>query len=423
MGDQTMLVNPILDRGEDSLGLERLYRSDPAKFAGHLEHALQLNPEAPILKFWQARFEYTKPAKAISTAVTGRQIWYPVLLCLLATLFVRIPALFEVNELWFYTRFAPLIVFSALIFYFSHQTSHRKSVIVFMIAGVMTTGLAMALLPADYQSSSFFMSIIHAPLLLLALLGLAFTSNTWRSAKPRLDYLRYNGEVFIFTTMILLGGIVLTGLTIALFGLIQLDIEQWYLRNVVLAGLVSAPILATFLYNEILGRNSRFASTIANIFTPLFLITVVIYLLTMAIQQKSPFSDRDFLILFNGLLILVLGMTVFSVCGRNHDQPSRLVDSINLALVCVTLMVNLIALAAILYRFSEWGLSPNRVVVLGANVLIFGHLIQILKAYSDVFRGKIRAEKLIKATVAFLPIYGAWAAVVMIALPIVFRFA
>ncbi len=418
-----MLVNPILDRGEDSLGLERLYRSDPAKFAGHLEKALQLNPEAPILKFWQARFEYTKPVKAISTAVTGRQIWYPVLLCLLAILLVRTPTLFEVNELWFYPRFAPLIVFAALIFYFSHQTSHRKSVTVFIIAGVMTTGLAMALLPDDYQSSSVVMAIIHAPLVMWSLLGLAFTSNTWRSAKPRLDYLRYNGEVFIFTTMILLGGIVLTGLTIALFGLIQLDIAQWYLRNVVLAGLVSAPILATFLYNEILGRNSRFASTIANIFTPLFLITVVIYLLTMAIQQKSPFSDRDFLILFNGLLILVLGMTVFSVCGRNHDQPSRLVDSINLALVCVTLMVNLIALAAILYRFSEWGLSPNRVVVLGANVLIFGHLIQILKAYSDVFRGKIKAEKLIKATVAFLPIYGAWAAIVMIALPIVFQFA
>jgi len=61
--------------------------------------------------------------------------------------------------------------------------------------------------------------------------------------------------------------------------------------------------------------------------------------------------------------------------------------------------------------------------VLGANVLIFGHLIQILKAYSDVFRGKIRAEKLIEATVAYLPIYGAWAIIVMIALPIVFRFA
>ena len=418
-----MLVNPILDRGEDSLGLERLYRRDPERFAGHLEKALQLNPEAPILKFWQARFEYTEPVKAISTAVTARHIWYPVLLCLLAILLVRTPTLFEVNELWFYTRFAPLIVFAAMIFYFSHQTSHRKSVTVFIIAGVMTTGLAMALLPDDYQSSSVVMAIIHAPLVMWSLLGLAFTSNAWRSAKPRLDYLRYNGEVFIFTTMILLGGIVLTGLTIALFGLIQLDIEQWYLRNVVVAGLVSAPILATFLYNEILGRKSRFASTIANIFTPLFLITVVIYLLTMAIQQKSPFSDRDFLILFNGLLILVLGMTVFSVCGRNHDQPSRLVDSINLALVCVTLMVNLIALAAILYRFSEWGLSPNRVVVLGANVLIFGHLIQILRAYINVFRGKFKADKLIHATVAYLPIYGAWAVIVMIALPIVFRFA
>ena len=90
--------------------------------------------------------------------------------------------------------------------------------------------------------------------------------------------------------------------------------------------------------------------------------------------------------------------------------------------MCVTLVVNVIALSAILYRFSEWGISPNRVVVLGANLLIFVHLVQILKAYVEVFWRKVEAEKLIKATVGFLPAYGVWALIVVVVLPILFSF-
>lgn len=417
-----MAVNPIVDAHADTHRLERLYRSDPAAFISHLDQALQMHPRSPILKFWQARFDYSEPGNALSVQIAAKQILYPILLCVVATLLVRTPSILPVDEVWFYSRFAPLIVISSLIFYYTNQSPHVNSVTIAILIGTAVTSLTMFLLPNNYQSSSVVMSIIHAPLVMWSLLGLAFTSRDWRNTNKRIEYLRYNGEVFIYTTLILLGGIVLTGLTIGLFGLIDLDIEDWYVGNVVVAGLVSAPILATFLFDEVLHRKSRFATTIANIFTPLFLMTVIIYLVAMTIEQSSPYSDRDFLILFNGLLLLVLGMTVFSVCGRNHDRPSSLVDLVNLGLVCVTLIVNVVALSAILYRFSEWGMSPNRVVVLGANVLIFVHLIQILRAYVRIFWRKADAEKLIKATVGFLPVYGVWALVVVVVLPIMFGF-
>ena len=111
----------------------------------------------------------------------------------------------------------------------------------------------------------------------------------------------------------------------------------------IIAGVVSAPIVATFLFDRVMNRNSHFATTIANVFTPLFLILVVAYLLAMVMEHKSPFSDRNFLILINGLLLLVLAMTVFSICGRNHRSPSRLTDIINLGLVRVTLIINLLS--------------------------------------------------------------------------------
>tara|TARA_B100002003_G_scaffold251545_1_gene295771 strand:- start:3639 stop:3845 length:207 start_codon:yes stop_codon:yes gene_type:complete len=53
-----MAFNPIVEAREDTHRLERLYRSDPAEFINHLDHALQIYPGSPFLKYWQTRFEY-----------------------------------------------------------------------------------------------------------------------------------------------------------------------------------------------------------------------------------------------------------------------------------------------------------------------------------------------------------------------------
>ena len=83
----------------------------------------------------------------------------------------------------------------------------------------------------------------------------------------------------------------------------------------VILGLVSAPIVATYLYDIVLRQKSNISNIIANTFSPLFLITVICYLIAMFYAKKSPYSDRDFLITFNGLLIAVWAITVFSISG------------------------------------------------------------------------------------------------------------
>jgi len=39
-------------------------------------------------------------------------------------------------------------------------------------------------------------------------------------------------------------------------------------------------------------------------------------------------------------------------------------------LLAVSLVIDLIALSAILFRLTSYGLTPNRLVVLGANLII-----------------------------------------------------
>ena len=414
-----MTKNPIIDALADPNQLEKLYEQDSKSFQSNLIEALDSRPEVPLLKFWKTRLEYraTKESR-----VSVKELSNVLLICLVAFLAVRIPVLMSVEAQWYYPRFAPIILFTGLIFYILKKNSLSKKVGISLAAGILIVVLPMMMLPNTYESSSIVMAIIHMPLVMWVLLGLAFTGDYWKSSNARLNFIRANGEVFIYSTLILLGGIVLTGLTLGLFQLINVEIGQWYLNNVVIAGVISAPILAAYVYVDFMKSNSRIAVTISNIFAPLFLVTTVAYLIVMVIQQISPFTNREFLILFNGLLVIVLGMTIYSICGRKHDNPSHLMDAINVSLICVTLIINVIALAAILYRFSEWGMSPNRVVVLGANLLIFGHLGKLLSAYWQVYNKRTLADTLKIAVTGYFPIYGAWALFVVVVLPLVFSF-
>jgi hypothetical protein len=86
------------------------------------------------------------------------------------------------------------------------------------------------------------------------------------------------------------------------------------------------------------------------------------------------------------------------------------------------LIINFTALLAILYRFSEWGLSPNRVVVLGANLLVFCHLSNLFITYWRFYKKELREHKLKLAAVNYFSAYGAWALFVVLVLPLVFNF-
>jgi len=147
----------------------------------------------------------------------------------------------------------------------------------------------------------------------------------------------------------------------------------------------------------------------------------VFYLLALLGEGRSPFEDREFLIVFNGLLLVVWGISVFSITGRG-EKASKLMDLTNLSLVGVTLIIDAIALAAILYRTFTMGITPNRVAVTGANLLIFIHLVWIFYEYAKEFRGAGSIE-IIRTTIArYLPVYTAWSVFVVVVLPLLFRF-
>ena len=400
--------------------LERQYRNAPDDFRVWFEKMFRDNPEQPLLQAWQERLNYQEPGESESAAPKNLLL-YTILISCVSWAIAKSPAYASVDEDWFYPRFLPFLVIGALIDYFHINSKlDRMLILKSAVAGIVLL-LVLLLLPDRPNSDSITMALIHMPFVLLSLLGFTFSKGQWRSLTQRLDFLRYGGELVIYTALVLLGGLVFSGLTLGLFSLIDIRIEEWYFNYVAVWGVMSAPLIATWVWDQVLNRESHIASVIANIFSPLFLLMTVFYLLALLGEGRSPFEDREFLIVFNGLLLVVWGISVFSITGRGK-KASKLMDLTNLSLVGVTLVIDAIALAAILYRTFTMGITPNRVAVTGANLLIFIHLVWIFYEYAKEFRGAGSIE-VIRTTIArYLPVYTAWSVFVVVVLPLLFSF-
>jgi hypothetical protein len=82
-----------------------------------------------------------------------------------------------------------------------------------------------------------------------------------------------------------------------------------------------------------------------------------------------------------------------------------------------------VALAAIAARISEFGFTPNRTAALGENLILLVNLAWSAWVYGQFLRGRGRFLALERWQIAYLPVYSAWAAFVVIVFPLLFAYA
>jgi hypothetical protein len=275
------------------------------------------------------------------------------------------------------------------------------------------------LLASQELTDPVILSYIHLPILMWFVYGLVFTGYDLRNTESRIEFIRFNGDMAIVYALIAIAGGMLTGITIGLFESIGIDIAEFYMENIVMSGAVAAPIVAFWLVKKFPALVSKAAPLIAGIFSPLVLITLIVFLITVVASGKDPYNDREFLIIFNAMLIGVMGIIIFSVSETSLIKNQKFNAIVLLALSLTAIIVDLIAVSAIFYRLGD-GLTPNRLAVVVSNILVLINLVLIMRnLISITFRGKEFSQ--VENTVAkFLPVYFIWVAFVVFGFPLIF---
>ncbi|NBB19037.1 hypothetical protein GVN20_06690 [Runella sp. CRIBMP] len=409
----------ILTHLNDPGQLEKLYRTNKVNFKRAFS---ALYPELKgnsLADFWNERLNYE--TDEINWGTRG-ELLFVIIATLVAGLIAKLPALLSIDEEFFFSRNIGFIIFPALSAYFAwkNQLSIPKIAI---IVGTTLVGLIFInSLPNVKQSDTLVLSCIHLLLFLWSILSFAFVGEARNNDEKRLSYLKYNGDLVVMTTLILIAGGIMTAITVGLFKLIGIDIEKFYFENVVFFGLPAAPIIGTYLTQTNPQLVGKVSPVIAKIFSPLVLVMLVIYLGAMVYSGKDPYNDREFLLIFNALLIGVMAIIFFSVAETSTATKSKAEILVLFLLSVVTIIVNGIALSAILFRISEWGITPNRAAVLGSNVLILINLLLVTAQLYKVFSKKTNINEIGKTMALYLPIYVLWTIVVTFIFPLIFGF-
>jgi hypothetical protein len=409
----------ILENMHQPSILEKSYRENKAMFTQAFNNIYPEIQENPTAQTWNARLNY--PQEEINWGKSSELI-FVIIAAFISGLIAKIPAFTGIKMDFFFERNISFVVFPLLIAFFSWKQKLATNRLLFPFVAILLLVFYINFLPNKGSSDSIMLACIHLPFFLWAITGYSFVGGKLHDVDKKINFLRYNGELVVMSAIIMLSGFVFSAMTIGLFSLLGISIETFYANYVAIWGISAIPIVATYLVQNNPQLVNKISPIIAKLFTPLVFLTLLIFLFTLLYTGKNLYNDRDFLLLFNALLIGVLAIIIFSVTEATKNNRSNFTLFILFGLSTLTIISNGIALSAIAFRLFEFGITANRMAVLGGNLLIFSHLIFVAHALLLVIRRKAALQKVDYAIALFIPIYGIWAAIVTLIMPLLFNF-
>jgi hypothetical protein len=206
-----------------------------------------------------------------------------------------------------------------------------------------------------------------------------------------------------------------------MFKTIGVDAE-WFIQSwLIPCGAAGAVLVAAWLVEAKQSVIENMAPVLTRLFTPLFAILLVTFLAIMLLTGRALDIEREILIAFDLLLVIVLGL-LYSVSARDAQLPPGVFDVMQVVLVVSALLADTVALWAISARISEFGYTPNRVAGLGVNVILLVNLTRSAVLYIRFLRGRGPFTDLERWQTNYLPVYALWGAIVVIIFPFVFGY-
>ncbi|NYH46299.1 hypothetical protein HNR22_006026 [Micromonospora jinlongensis] len=360
-------------------------------------------------------------------ARSRRDLWVMFGCAAGAVVSVKAPALFGLtfdDDGSFYARNATLFALPWLAAFLAWRRQARPVMIAVLVALFALGAVAANAYPLADDSQSVVVSSVHLPIALWLVVGLAYVADDWRSSRRRMDFIRFTGEWFIYFVLMALGGGVLAAFlfnTFAAIGIVpEAFISQWLLP----CGAAAAVVVAGWLVEAKQSVVENIAPVLTRLFTPLFTAALLAFLVAVVWTSHGIEVEREALILFDLLLVVVLGLLLYALSARDPLAPPGPFDKLQLALVVSALAIDVLVLWEITGRITdEYGGTPNRAAALGENVILLVNLAWSAWLLMAFIRRRTPFAALERWQTGYLPVYAAWAWIVVLVFPPLFSYA
>jgi multisubunit Na+/H+ antiporter MnhF subunit len=209
------------------------------------------------------------------------------------------------------------------------------------------------------------------------------------------------------------------------------DLPALWIRLIAAGGFGLLPVLAlATIYDPALPPSaqdfdqglSKFVATMMRLLLPLTLSVLVVYLLVIPFYFFAPFESRDVLIVYNLMLFAIIGLLLGATPIKGDDLSPNLQKWLRVGIILVAILVELIsfyALSATVYRTLQGELTPNRLTVIGWNVINIAILLWLIITQFREDR-EHWIDSLQKVFSLATNAYLAWGLFLLFAIPILF---
>lgn len=318
-------------------------------------------------------------------------------------------------------RNAPIVVLAFLAWYLARSQRLTRRQLAVVSVPFALAAIVVNLFPWGADSSTQLQTAIHAPLVLWFVVAYCYMGGGWRSHERRMDFVRFTGEWFIYYVLLALGGGMLVGLTSLVLEPLGTDVIEAVFQWVLPSGAAGAVIVAAWLVQAKQSVIENMAPVLTRVFTPLFAAMLIGWSVAYAMTGIASF-DRELLAVFDGLLIVALGLTLYGISARDPSEPPGLADRFQLVAVGGALLLDGMVLWSMFARITNFGFTPNRVAALGLNIVLLGNLVWAAWLSIRFLRRAVPFHRLERWQTAYLPVYPIWATAVAVLLPLVFGF-
>jgi hypothetical protein len=376
-------------------------------------------------RLWKQLVLTADTGSPVADTRSRRDLWAMVTCAVGAVASVKVPALFGLSfadDSSFYARNFTLFALPWLAAFLAWRRKARRSVIAILVALFALGAVAANAYPLADKSQSVVVTSIHLPIALWLVVGLAYVADNWRSFRRRMDFIRFTGEWFIYFVLMALGGGVLSAFLFNTFKAIGIVPQEFISHWLLPCGAAAAVVVAGWLVEAKQSVVENIAPVLTRLFTPLFTAALLAFLVAVVWTSHGIDVEREALILFDLLLVVVLGLLLYSLSARDPLAPPGPFDKLQLALVVSALAIDVLVLLEITGRITEYGSTPNRAAALGENVILLVNLAWSAWLLLTFIRRRTPFAALERWQTGYLPVYAAWAWIVVLVFPPLFSY-
>jgi hypothetical protein len=287
------------------------------------------------------------------------------------------------------------------------------------LAGFAAYAIALGRSNAQYGT----LATVHLPAVAWVILGWTVLGAR-AGAEDRFAAIRKSIEVVAAGGLFGIASAVFMMITVNMFDIIDIVLPKPAMNWIVagIPGLVPVIAVAT-VYDPSRAPSgqasdrgiARLLTTVFRVFVPLTLLVLVVYVASIPFNFRKAFDDRSALMVYNMMLFAV--MALVAGAAPHPHEAGRALRWLRWGLTAVAALaaiVGLYALVAVGSRTAAGGFTPNRIAVIGWNVVNIGVLAAFLArslAPGSDWKAALRSSFSLGAIG-----YSVWAALVVLAL-------